>query len=135
MTRMLRYIVFAIVYLVVGLALQLGFDVFDERGDAQWIGYLIPVVSAPIAIFAARRFGQLTLTGLALSAVMCAIAVQIAIWLLLHNIAVPAGGSVNFFSLYTVGGWLFVLSSLWFVVCPLLWHRLAFRGPTTHAAA
>ena len=135
MARMIRYIVFAVVYIAAGVALQFGLDAIYEQGSSRWIGHLIPIVSAPIAILAAWRFGQLAVTGLALSALICAFAVQMAIWQILHRVAVPAGGSVNFFSLYTVGGWEFALSSLWFVVCPILWHLLVFRGATTHAAA
>lgn len=135
MARIIRYIVFAVVYLAAGAALQFGLDAIYEQGSSRWIGYLIPVVSAPIAILAARRFGQLATTGLALSALICTFVVQMAIWQILHSVAVPAGGSVSFFSLYTVGGWEFALSSLWFVVCPILWHHLVFRGPTTHAVA
>lgn len=68
MARLIRYIVFAVVYLTAGLALQFGLDAIYEQGSSRWIGHLLPVVSAPIAILAARRFGHLATAGLAISA-------------------------------------------------------------------
>lgn len=124
------YIAFALVYLAAGLALTFGLEAVEPLAGAYWIGFLTPVVSAPIAILAARRLGELSMPGLAVSALACALVVPVVTWLLLHNIAVPAGGSVSLFAFYAVGGWPYVLAAVWSVICPLVWYRVVFEGGT-----
>jgi hypothetical protein len=133
MSRIAHYIVFAVTYILVGVLLQFALESIYEQGSSHWIGKAIPFVSAPIAILAAQRFGQLALPGLALSGIICAFAVQVAIWWTLHSIALPTGGSISFFSLYTAGGWNFALSTLWLIACPVLWQLLVFSGPTNRS--
>lgn len=129
MKKAVPHLVFGVIYFVAVCVLDTALDSVSEGAANTVLGVLIPFAAAPLALFFARRAGVLAPRGLLVTAAIIAVVGYVAITLLCQSLAGDARDTMTLLSLVRVGGLPFVLSTVAFLVAPLMWLRL--RLPTT----
>lgn len=134
MARMSPNITFFLAYAGLGALAFIALDQVDSKELARILAWLVPVVTAPLAIQVARRAGAVSTTGVAIAAVTLAACVCIATVGVFVAIAVPAVGAIGpgyvaraFRRYFTLGGWPLLLDYGFLIVSPLAWAAL-LRG-------
>ncbi len=107
-------VVFGVVYVLL-------FEVGVAIAGAFHMQQLIPLLAAPLAVLAARRFGPLSRASLLVLSILLAALTYTATWAIFHVVAIPANGSVPFSALATTGGWSWVATTLSFALSPVAW--------------
>ncbi len=134
MARHFSHAVFALIY----FALSFGASVLlsgPVAGTTEaLLGQIVPIATAPLALLAALRLGALSKAGVAAASLIVELASYCTIWGIYYSLAVPTEGSVSFWAPAQQGGWLLALSTVLFVLSPVVWlHFLGSQRRRGHA--
>ncbi|MGH8158226.1 MAG: hypothetical protein ACREPQ_08910 [Rhodanobacter sp.] len=125
MKKLLPYIVFGIVYLLLCFAVEVIADAASSEIASQLVYYVAIIVAAPIALIAARRMAQLSVVGVLVTATLSELLAYATTVGLLSTLATKADPSFSvaagIVSFARIGGWALALNTVAYILAPAVW--------------